>query len=596
MYKRALSDKLLLDISKFHKQNTVIEIQKFCIENNLNYTKQQQRKALDVLIDLKYIDARKNKMGKYFIKGITGLGEANLSYLKQYKNNENPSYKSKVLYVSKKCTFDIKDKNVVPCFSIQGLVNSYLLLIDSGNEINSTDQFYGIFAPWGRGKTYFFNELEKLVISRNKDIQMNKLDLTKYDIVKFNAWKYQETPSIWAYLFETIFQSRSWIFRSSYCLIRNLKSLLCDILLYSLPILIFCVLSMCFGLKIWLIIPGIGVGLGSIIRFFVKIKPIDYNKAISLIKKYSKGVSFTKEMGIQAEIEKELEKLLRTWIPLKKENTESTAWFTKLGHWFYNYLYLKFRIRQKKVILYIDDIDRCDEEKMMSIIESLRTVLENDAIRKRLVVVCSIDPKKLYVGLKNKYKNLYTGKSLMNIVSEQMDKIFLSGICLPNINQHAYDEYIDILSGEMNMENDVMLNSTVYDTSIKNYSFVSSQTKFVTCNNKTLGKLFKEILASMQFDNSVHFTPRKIRIIYYRILLCNNLISTSNTDEILGVDVIKEIIILSVGMSRTYKIDDRYYDIIQMVVPYSCADLNCEDEEKKIVKNSKEQESVDTAE
>lgn len=60
----------------------------------------------------------------------------------------------------------------------------------------------GIFGPWGRGKTYFFNRLKMNLINKQK----HELE---YTIVEFNAWKYQDTPALWAYLYETLYKSAS---------------------------------------------------------------------------------------------------------------------------------------------------------------------------------------------------------------------------------------------------------------------------------------------------------------------------------------------------------------------------------------------------
>ena len=87
-------------------------------------------------------------------------------------------------------------------------------------------------------------------------------------------------------------------------------------------------------------------------------------------------------MGVQAEIEKELASLLKSWI-------------------------YKNKTQYKKVILYVDDIDRCSETKMIAILDSLRTVLENEDIRKRLIVICSVEVEKLKLGIEYKYKALF---------------------------------------------------------------------------------------------------------------------------------------------------------------------------------------------
>ena len=41
------------------------------------------------------------------------------------------------------------------------------------------------------------------------NLEDNTKHSVKYKIVEFNAWKYQETPALWAYLYETMYKSTS---------------------------------------------------------------------------------------------------------------------------------------------------------------------------------------------------------------------------------------------------------------------------------------------------------------------------------------------------------------------------------------------------
>ena len=76
-----------------------------------------------------------------------------------------------------------------------------------------------------------------------------------------------------------------------------------------------------------------------------------------MIKKYTKRKSYTHYLGIQNEIEEDLQILLQSMV---------------------------CKVDKSRVILYIDDIDRCNSHKLISIIESLRTILENPEIQERL--------------------------------------------------------------------------------------------------------------------------------------------------------------------------------------------------------------------
>ena len=50
---------------------------------------------------------------------------------------------------------------------------------------------------------------------------------------------------------------------------------------------------------------------------------------------------------------------------------------------------------EDKILLFVDDIDRCSIEKMIKVIESLRIILENKEIQQRVIVLCSVDSNKL---------------------------------------------------------------------------------------------------------------------------------------------------------------------------------------------------------
>ena len=414
---------------KYRDENQ-ISIDTFCSENNLQFSSGRQRERIfQRLRELGYINAQffTNGDGRFT---ITSSGIDYAESLKEkaksdnLKNEENDSNKGNkidsdkinnqtdenrkdihsLLFKESYTVIEnhkrIKDNTLDPCFGVDELARCFVNLIDSASNSDLNNVcMVGIFAPWGRGKTYFFNRVKNFIEKRSQSASIH------YDVVEFNAWKYQETPAIWAYLYEMLYKSRSWRNRTGYTIKHNWKSIIYNIFIALIPIIIALVAySTKRNESVWKILSIGGTSVFGLIIYWLQ---KNYNSAISFMRKYTKKISFANELGVQAEIEKEITSLLKSWIHKKL-------------------------VDKKKVLLYVDDIDRCSETKMISILESLRTVLENESIRKRLIIICSIDPEKIIKGIEYKYRELYKDEDLHNIAIDQMDKIFLTCIALPD--------------------------------------------------------------------------------------------------------------------------------------------------------------------
>ena len=73
-------------------------------------------------------------------------------------------------YSAKENFKDIIDSSVEPCFGITALADCYIKQLDKIAE-HTNDKFcmLGIFGPWGRGKTYFFNQIKSLLEKRSSE-------------------------------------------------------------------------------------------------------------------------------------------------------------------------------------------------------------------------------------------------------------------------------------------------------------------------------------------------------------------------------------------------------------------------------------------
>lgn len=424
-----------------------------------------------------------------------------------------------------------KDADVNPCFGVGTLATCFVRLIDSVSQSSSVNvSMIGIFAPWGRGKTYFFSRVKELLNEHNS--------ILKYFVVSFNAWKYQETPAIWAYLYET-FKKDLLGFGGHliFNIWRHFWKLLWSLFLFACPFAIT-----------WLFrerLPSdseLLVGLLSAVGFILKAIYDNVDSVQLLGRKIFLGDAFDKELGAQSEIEKELESLLKFKIcdPTKK----------------------------KKILLYVDDIDRCDYSRIVSVIESLRTILENPEIGARLVIVCSIDVNILKSALGQKYGliNSPSGSNLKHIVRDQIDKLFVSSISLPELKDLEYCEYLQELSGVDSIE----FSSFSISIRSKEFLYRGEQPRFApsdesTTNDLDIKQLIGLILNEIQIVGAT-LTPRQVRILYYRCLFAMNILSERH--EYIDRKCIHDIIHKSYcdGQDESGH-DDSYKEISSIVVP-----------------------------
>lgn len=439
----------------------------------------------------------------------------------------------------------IVDINATPCFGVDSLADCYARQIDEivGSKTEST-RMLGIFGPWGRGKTYFFNRLRM-------NLEDNTKHSVKYKIVEFNAWKYQETPALWAYLYETMYKSASIMEK----LLIQIKSIWNSMLTTNF-LLYWIILFIAWGIEKffcrffddtisqvlnYLNVPAVFLYLLGGIIHLLKERIVT---AKSMIKKYTKRKSYTHYLGIQNEIEEDLQILLQSMV---------------------------CKVNKSRVILYIDDLDRCNSHKLISIIESLRTILENPEIQERLVVICSVDESKLMKAYEMEFKeNGYTNEEIEQYKREQLDKLFIFGVKLPTLDSTQLNTYLSSLIKDSSKANTDFANHKVksegipFSTNRKKESLVATTANgVIELNDENIKEIFQDFLMNHGGKN---FTPRKIRIMYYQLLFALSLSAKGGgafTDRIAETMLMK-----SAGLQYDNDKETAMSDIIDMAVPY----------------------------
>ena len=439
----------------------------------------------------------------------------------------------------------IVDINATPCFGVDSLADCYARQIDEivGSKTEST-RMLGIFGPWGRGKTYFFNRLRM-------NLEDNTKHSVKYKFVEFNAWKYQETPALWAYLYETMYKSASIVEK----LLIQIKSIRNSMLTTNF-LLYWIILFIAWGIEKffcrffddtisqvlnYLNVPAVFLYLLGGIIHLLKERIVT---AKSMIKKYTKRKSYTHYLGIQNEIEEDLQILLQSMVR---------------------------KVNKSRVILYIDDLDRCNSHKLISIIESLRTILENPEIQERLVVICSVDESKLMKAYEMEFKeNGYTNEEIEQYKREQLDKLFIFGVKLPTLDSTQLNTYLSSLIKDSSKANTDFDNHKVksegipFSTNRKKESLVATTANgVIELNDENIKEIFQDFLLN---HGCKDFTPRKIRIMYYQLLFALSLSAKGGgafTDRIAETMLMK-----SAGLQYDNDKETAMSDIIDMAVPY----------------------------
>ena len=422
----------------------------------------------------------------------------------------------------------------------------------------------GIFGKWGRGKTFLMEQTWKKLAAKKTFVR-----------VEFHAWKYQDTPATWAYLYECISDAYfkpeyKWKFWSKVVSVERLIGLNLERkgvwpIFKFIAILSAGIFSFVLGKQLLELIEGQAQAsfksLGAIFTSSVTLYALyttikkEYSvKAKDLFLKYAAKQSFKEHLGVQAEIQKETLTLLKSWIP------ESD-------------------LKARKIVLFVEDIDRCSEAKIIQIIDSLRVLLEDPEIAKRIIVVAAIDERMLKLAIKMKYHSLIAvekkdaehTKSLNKITDEYIDKLFIAGLKLGDLSrldsdeflveltrpdrenetvsklqdildaeskrmsartaQHLQDAYIDYQIEQMQNEDYTSFDEPDYHTEyLENSDFLNeketSSSSIPFAEHKTVKSLSDEEIDILRVSVAKYkgATPRQIRIFYYRYLIAKNLL------------------------------------------------------------------------
>lgn len=487
------------------------------------------RLQLEIQIEQRGINAETGELGSLFSEGnIKGQVKGGSSVEGKLSDGISQIF-------PKNFDHGILDSSVEPAFNVEKIASVFANHLKNLKHENG--QMIGVFGKWGRGKTYFINQvLQQIQVESNGEetptyknkwsryyalfIKSNfnpfKLfyeneetkDGGHFKLIEFQAWKYQNTPSIWAYLYETFIneylavdgkEKVKRILKLNRNRNGNWSNWWWPIIAIAIGLVWFFVIPFKDKIDGMLQLSKWAGGIGAVLIIAYKI--IAFTKlfkkpAIKIFDTISKIPSFNNVLGVQAEIQKELVYLIQTWSKI---------------------------IKDKRILLFIDDLDRCSENELMGIIDSLRVMLDDEKINKHLLVLVALDASKLTAAINEKYDTLTEKGGNSELAKEYFDKLFISAIKLGTISSNERVEFIKKLASQIND----LINppqstpaALLFEQKHEGKTYSAPETQKST---KNLEPIEISLLEEKVKLSKKEMTPRQIRILIYRYLLARNL-------------------------------------------------------------------------
>jgi hypothetical protein len=492
-----------------------------------------------------------------------------------YNKSEDPLPKVGLNYTPTDLSHDTKSALKIGIFAKE-IGNTIEALSENGTGTKNGNMF-ALFGRWGRGKTYMAQEIFTY---------LEKLRPGKYKRVNFPAWKYQDTHTSWAYLYEAFADAyfKEGLKDDLYGrMVKKIRKIRLNLTRKGiLPLLGFLVfltsfwLAISFGQKVEEGNPTtlqniLFIGFSSLTAtslvpfatFLFNIAKRSNTQLKNILNEYTSHTGFSSHLGLQAEIQKELKNLLKTWI---REN------------------------RNQKIILFVDDLDRCNEEKIIQLVDALRVMLDEETIYKRVIILLAVDERILKMAIRNKYKNIIDNNILFmeDTEIEYLDKLFISCIKLNKLDITGILDYFSALTMgkvKFNVPREAAKQDVNGDEEESGEDFIdmedepidkeAEQVKYILTESElnffedTFSNLFEELKSTTK-----ELTPRKVNIIYHRYLLCRNLLTARLYGD-LSEKQIRSLMYYITSRSMGCKLpstftcpETKHMELADMLVPY----------------------------
>jgi hypothetical protein len=290
----------------------------------------------------------------------------------------------------------------------------------------------GMYGAWGTGKSFLMDQIARKLKPEGDVKEVEKLSLrqkifrlsrTKTPIVWFDAWDYNASEKLWAGLVERIFLSiensgLGWYGQLRINLKRNLERqwrvLRSRLLPYTLIAIVVAALTAGFVLtnqEAWATAVGGSTALVLVISLVRQLAGVFGTSASQRIVDLFATPDYTADIGFMGRIRQDLEDFADS-LP-----------------------------EGMKVVVFIDDLDRCDPKKSVEVLEAIKLLLDFE----RFIVFLALDARVITQAIEEHYGKVLAEAEITGY--EYLDKIVQIPFSIPEPRPKDLRNYIGSLVG-----------------------------------------------------------------------------------------------------------------------------------------------------
>jgi tetratricopeptide (TPR) repeat protein len=324
---------------------------------------------------------------------------------------------------------------------------------------------FGIYGPWGSGKSTFMSFVKKHLENwdieqqrrRNKspflvfrlfqrradrdEMNQSSQDVPRILCVSFDAWAYTDANKLWVGLIQAISQKLdeqiTWWKRPIYWLRRTGWQFAGAVLLSLLPLVVG--IAIALAQPLWdsarnLEFVRYVIGLFG---FLGSLKLVDNQKPLSdIVQTELNKLDRTEIEGVINRIQKQIHATVEKYFKLSEEkpvNQESAQGEVR-------------RQKKLKLVVFIDELDRCPLEKIVDILESIKLFLAEDIF----IVLMAVDTRVAAEAIRLHYKEVENPE----LAHEYLEKIIQVPIPVPMAKKENLKTYLDSMMSVPRKEQD----------------------------------------------------------------------------------------------------------------------------------------------
>lgn len=289
----------------------------------------------------------------------------------------------------------------------------------------------GIYGAWGSGKSFLMDKIARRLKPEGRIKEVEKLNFwqkvfrlkTQIPVIWFEAWDYNASDKLWAGLVERIFlgienSGLGWYGQLQINLKRNLERqwriFRAKLLPYTLLAIVIGALVLGFifnNQAAWAIALGSSTGIVLLLRLLYDLFGLFSTSASQRIIDLFATPDYKADIGFMGRIRQDLEEFAKS-LP-----------------------------NGMKVVVFIDDLDRCDPRKAVEVLEAVKLLLDFD----RFIVFIALDARIITQAIEEYYGKVLTEAQITGY--EYLDKIVQIPFSIPEPLPNELRSYLGSLVG-----------------------------------------------------------------------------------------------------------------------------------------------------